>query len=83
MEGVDLEVRSQALQQSPKKALERKTGARGLRSIPGEQDAHDLMFDLPTMENVSKSRGGREHHYRRGQAPSHLQPKPPKVAGTA
>src|SRR5712664_2793278 len=35
------------------KALARKTGARGLRSIL-EQVLLDLMFDLPTMENVSK-----------------------------
>src|SRR6266404_9083985 len=53
MEGVDLEVRPQALQAIAKKALARKTGARGLRSIL-EQVLLDIMFDLPTMENVSK-----------------------------
>jgi len=35
------------------KALERKTGARGLRSIL-EQTLLDTMFDLPSMENVVK-----------------------------
>src|SRR6267143_1445005 len=53
MEGVDLEVRPQALQAIATRALARKTGARGLRSIL-EQVLLDLMFDLPTMENVSK-----------------------------
>ncbi|MBI2961785.1 MAG: ATP-dependent Clp protease ATP-binding subunit ClpX [Betaproteobacteria bacterium] len=53
MEGVDLEVRAQALQAIAHKALARKTGARGLRSIL-EQVLLDTMFDLPTMENLSK-----------------------------
>jgi len=53
MEGVELEARPQALNAIAKKALARKTGARGLRSIL-EQTLLDLMFELPTMENVSK-----------------------------
>lgn len=53
MEGVDLEFRDSALRLISKKALERKTGARGLRSIM-EQSLLDVMFDLPTMSNVSK-----------------------------
>ena len=53
MEGVDLEIRPQALDAIASKALARKTGARGLRSIL-EQVLLDTMFDLPTMENVSK-----------------------------
>ncbi|MEK7875930.1 MAG: ATP-dependent protease ATP-binding subunit ClpX, partial [Pseudomonadota bacterium] len=53
MEGVDLEVRVTGLNAIARKALGRKTGARGLRSIL-EQVLLDIMFDLPTMENVSK-----------------------------
>ncbi|MBN9462281.1 MAG: ATP-dependent Clp protease ATP-binding subunit ClpX [Burkholderiales bacterium] len=53
MEGVDLEVRSQALQAIARKALRRKTGARGLRSIL-EATLLDIMFDLPSLQNVQK-----------------------------
>ena len=53
MESVDLEVRPSGLTAIAKKALARKTGARGLRSIL-EQTLLDIMFDLPTLENVSK-----------------------------
>jgi ATP-dependent Clp protease ATP-binding subunit ClpX len=53
MEGVDLEVRLQALHAIAERALARKTGARGLRSIL-EQVLLDIMFELPTLENVSK-----------------------------
>ncbi len=53
MEGVELEFRESALHMIAKKALERKTGARGLRSIM-ESALLDVMFDLPTMNNVSK-----------------------------
>ena len=53
MEGVDLEVRPQALTAIAHKALARKTGARGLRSIL-EHVLLETMFDLPTLENVSK-----------------------------
>ena len=53
MEGVDLEFRSGVLQAIAQKALARKAGARGLRSIL-EQSLLDTMFDLPSMENVNK-----------------------------
>jgi len=53
MEGVDLEVRPQALNAIAERALARKTGARGLRSIL-EHVLLDIMFELPTLENVSK-----------------------------
>ena len=53
MEGVELEVRPTALQAIAKKALKRKAGARGLRSIL-ENVLLDIMYELPTMENVSK-----------------------------
>lgn len=53
MEGVDLEFRDEALSSIAKQALKRKTGARGLRSII-EHALLDLMFELPSMENVTK-----------------------------
>ena len=53
MEGVDLEIRPTALKAIAKKALARKTGARGLRSIL-EQALIDTMFDLPNASNVEK-----------------------------
>lgn len=51
--GVELEFREQALAAIAKKALARKTGARGLRSIL-EETLLDIMYDLPSIENVSK-----------------------------
>lgn len=54
MEGnVELEFREAALKTIAKKALTRKTGARGLRSIL-EEILLDIMYDLPSLENVSK-----------------------------
>src|SRR5215213_4922531 len=53
MEGVDLEVRPNALKAIARKALNRKTGARGLRSIL-EQSLIDTMFELPNTANVDK-----------------------------
>jgi len=53
MEGVDLEIRPSALKAIAKKALARKTGARGLRSIL-ELALIDTMFDLPNASNVEK-----------------------------
>src|SRR5882762_1724845 len=53
MEGVELEVRSEALKAVALKALARRTGARGLRSIL-EQVLLDIMYDLPSLNNVEK-----------------------------
>ena len=53
MENVELEVRPSALQAIARKALKRKTGARGLRSIL-EQALLDIMFELPSLKNVHK-----------------------------
>ena len=53
MDGVDLEIRPSALLAIAKKALARKTGARGLRSIM-EASLMDTMFELPTMDGVQK-----------------------------
>jgi ATP-dependent Clp protease ATP-binding subunit ClpX len=53
MEGVELEFREDALKAIAHKAMERKTGARGLRSIV-EGVLLDTMYDLPSIEDVSK-----------------------------
>ena len=53
MEGVELEFRPDALTAIARKALQRKTGARGLRTIL-EGVLLDTMYELPTLENVSK-----------------------------
>jgi ATP-dependent Clp protease ATP-binding subunit ClpX len=53
MEGVELEFRESALRLISKKALERKTGARGLRSIM-EHALLEIMFDLPSISNLTK-----------------------------
>ncbi|WP_310614657.1 ATP-dependent Clp protease ATP-binding subunit ClpX [Limnohabitans sp.] len=53
MEGAELEIRPAALRAIAKKALARKTGARGLRSIL-EQSLIDTMYELPNSSNVEK-----------------------------
>jgi ATP-dependent Clp protease ATP-binding subunit ClpX len=53
LEGAELDVRPAALRSIARKALARKTGARGLRSIL-EQALIDTMFDLPSVQNVEK-----------------------------
>ncbi|MDH5446295.1 MAG: ATP-dependent Clp protease ATP-binding subunit ClpX [Gammaproteobacteria bacterium] len=53
MEGCELEFREDALRSVAQKAMERKTGARGLRSIL-EYVLLDTMYDLPSQENLEK-----------------------------
>jgi len=53
LEDVELEFTAEALKAMAKKALERKTGARGLRSIV-EAVLLDTMYDLPSIENLKK-----------------------------
>ena len=53
MEGSEIEFRDDALRAVARKAMARKTGARGLRTIL-EQVLLDTMYDLPSMENVRK-----------------------------
>jgi len=53
MENVELEIRPEALHAIARKAIKRKTGARGLRSIL-EASLLDVMFDLPGQQHVSK-----------------------------
>jgi ATP-dependent Clp protease ATP-binding subunit ClpX len=53
MEGCELEFRGDALKAVALKAMARKTGARGLRTIL-ENTLLETMYELPSMENVSK-----------------------------
>jgi len=53
MEGAEVEFREDALRAVARKAMDRKTGARGLRSIL-EHVLLDTMYDLPSMEGVHK-----------------------------
>ncbi|RFC66353.1 ATP-dependent Clp protease ATP-binding subunit ClpX [Fulvimarina endophytica] len=53
MESVQLTFQDEALRAIARKAIERKTGARGLRSIM-EATLLDTMFDLPTLEGVQE-----------------------------
>jgi ATP-dependent Clp protease ATP-binding subunit ClpX len=59
MENVDLTIHEDALGAIARKAIERKTGARGLRSIM-EGTLLDTMFDLPSLEGVQEVVIGRE-----------------------
>ncbi|MGB1238768.1 MAG: ATP-dependent Clp protease ATP-binding subunit ClpX [Pseudomonadales bacterium] len=53
IEGAEIDFRTEALEQVAEHALERKTGARGLRSIL-EGSLLDIMYELPSLEGVSK-----------------------------
>jgi ATP-dependent Clp protease ATP-binding subunit ClpX len=53
MEGTQLDIREEALQAIARRAMARKTGARGLRTIM-ESTLLDSMYELPSLENVSK-----------------------------
>ncbi|HEP1258255.1 ATP-dependent Clp protease ATP-binding subunit ClpX [Streptococcus pyogenes] len=54
-DGVELEFDKEALEAIANKAIERKTGARGLRSII-EETMLDIMFEIPSQEDVTKVR---------------------------
>ena len=81
MEGVELEIRPGALQAIARKALQRKTGARGLRSII-EGALLDIMYDLPSMENVEKVVID-EGTISTGAAPILMYSEQPKMAGSS
>ncbi len=53
MEGSELDIREEALQAIARRAMARKTGARGLRTIL-ESTLLNSMYELPSLENVSK-----------------------------
>ncbi len=79
MEGVDLEVRPSALQAIARKAVKRKTGARGLRSIM-ENVLLDTMFELPAMAGVEKVVLD-ENMIEAGNRPLLIYADQPRVAG--
>jgi ATP-dependent Clp protease ATP-binding subunit ClpX len=79
MEGVELEFRDGALTAIAKRALERKTGARGLRSII-EHALLDVMFELPSLSNVEKAVVD-EGTINSAQKPLLMYSDHPKVAG--
>ena len=79
MEGAELEVRPAALQAIAKKALARRTGARGLRSIV-EHSLMDVMFDLPNQQNVAKVVID-ENTITNGAKPLLIYHEQPKVSG--
>ena len=53
MEGAELEFREDSLSAIAKKSMERKTGARGLRTIV-ENVLLDTMYEIPSIDNISK-----------------------------
>lgn len=53
MDGVELEFEEEALKAIAQKAIERKTGARGLRSII-EETLLDIMYEIPSRDNIEK-----------------------------
>ncbi len=79
MDGVELEIRPSALKAIAKKALARKTGARGLRSII-EQALIDVMFDIPTTPNLVKV-VVEENVVLEGARPLLIYEEPAKAAG--
>jgi len=81
MEGVELEVRPEALRAVSHRALARRTGARGLRSIL-EGALLDIMFDLPSLSNVRKVVMD-EGSITGDQKPLLIYSDQPKVAGSA
>ncbi|MCC7548173.1 MAG: ATP-dependent Clp protease ATP-binding subunit ClpX [Burkholderiales bacterium] len=81
MEGVELELRPEGLHAVATRALARRTGARGLRSIL-EQALLETMFDLPSMSNVRKVVVD-DGTISGGQKPLLIYSDQPKVAGSA
>ena len=53
MDHVELEIEQEAIERIAEKAIERKTGARGLRSIM-ESLMTDIMFDIPSRDDIRK-----------------------------
>lgn len=82
MEGAELEVRPSALSAIAHKALKRKTGARGLRSII-ESALLDVMFDLPSQSEVVKVVVEENAIEGEGKPLLIYGEKPGKVAGSA
>ena len=53
VDDIELEITDEALRAIARKTVERKTGARGLRSIV-EDMMTEIMFDIPSDENIAK-----------------------------
>jgi ATP-dependent Clp protease ATP-binding subunit ClpX len=66
MENVDLEFDKEALRMIAKKAIERKTGARGLRSII-EEIMLDIMYEIPSRDDVEKCLINKETVAKKGE----------------
>ena len=81
MDGVELEIRPSALSAIARKALARKTGARGLRSIL-EFALIDTMFDLPNLDGVAKVVVD-EHIVEEGSKPLLVYREPAKTKASA
>jgi ATP-dependent Clp protease ATP-binding subunit ClpX len=79
MEGAELEIRPAALHAIARKALARKTGARGLRSIL-EHALLEVMFELPNEQNVAKVVID-ENTITNGAKPILIYHEQPKVSG--
>ncbi|PTD96404.1 ATP-dependent Clp protease ATP-binding subunit ClpX [Pseudothauera lacus] len=80
MEGVDLEFRQPALHAVARKAIRRKTGARGLRSIL-EGALLDIMYELPALKGVEKVVVD-ENTIEEGAKPLLIYADQPKVSGS-
>ena len=68
LDHVELEIEEDAVSAIAKKAIERKTGARGLRSI-FEKAMTDIMFEIPSREDVQKCIVNQGNH-KRGKEPT-------------
>jgi ATP-dependent Clp protease ATP-binding subunit ClpX len=79
MEGAELEIRPAGLHAIAKRALARKTGARGLRSIL-EHALLDVMYELPSQQNVVKVVID-ENTITNGAKPLLIYSESPKAAG--
>ena len=80
MESIELSFSEEALGAISRKAIERKTGARGLRSIM-ESILLDTMFDLPSLEGVKEVVISKQ--VVEGAAPLHIYADSPDRTGEA
>ena len=81
MDGVDLEFEPDALREVAKTAMERKTGARGLRSVI-EKTMMDVMYEAPSNENMEKMRNHQRGGNRQRKTGCDYRRKSGKEAGT-
>ena len=72
MDGVELKFTDEALKAVAKKAKKQRSGARGLRSIL-EKSMLDVMYDIPSVDNIAEGRHQRRVHRRREAPGADLQ----------